>query len=178
MSEGIRDPLLPSSPLTAGESRLFFGASSTSRVLVHYWSHFDSGEHQIHEMEITQLSHILDIIIESIQIFNLTHKTPSDFLLRMANGSGKPKTSMPAFDVGTNVMETGTTRFALCLKNFEKKQEFEAVGESSPLLNNPDNEPVAKKEEKKQNEESKISLQQSHQKAEKRRRFCCCFYSE
>ena len=178
MSEGISDPLLPSSPLTAGESRLFFGASSTSKVLIHYWSNFDSGEHQIHEMEITQLSHILDIIIESIQIFNLTHKAPSDFLLRMANGSGKPKTSMPAFDVGTNVIESGTTRFALCLKTIEKKENFEVLGESSPLLSNPAGQTLVKHEEKKQKEETKTNLQQSHQKSEKRRRFCCCFYSE
>ncbi len=175
MSKELSDSLLPSSPLTAGESKLFFGVSSTSKVVVHYWSNFDSGDHLIHEMEVTQMSHILDIIVDSIQNFDLTRKSPNDYLLRMANSSGKPKTSMPAFDVGINAIETGTTRFALCFKGGEKKEEFETVGESSPLLP-PD--PLPQKEKKEVKEKAKEPRESLQQSGKQRRRFCCCFYTE
>jgi hypothetical protein len=179
MSKELSESLLPSSPLTAGESKLFFGVSSTSKVVIHYWSNFDSGDHLIHEMEVTQMSHILDIIVDSIQKFNLAIKNPSEYQLRMANGSGKPKTSMPAFDVAINALETGTTRFALCLKKVEKKEEFETVGESSPLLPRDDPQVKEKKEDGHKNQEKVEAPRQSLQQSGKpRRRFCCCFYTE
>ena len=120
----------------------------------------------MHEMDISHNSCILDVILESIAQFELQHKNPSDYCLRMANGSGKPKTSMPAFDLGQNVLETRNTRFALCFKKVEKQETFVQVEETSPLLKN---------EEKKVEEKRIQNLQQD---GKKRRKFCCCFYSE
>lgn len=165
MSDEFKEPLLPSSPLTPGETKLFFGSDS-SRIIIHYWSDFDSGDHQMHEMDISHNSRILDVILEAINQFELEHKNLSDYSLRMANGSGKPKTSMPAFDLGQNALETRITRFALCYKRIEKQETFVQVEETSPVL----------KSEEKRVEEKRVQTLQQDEK--KRRKFCCCFYSD
>lgn len=120
----------------------------------------------MHEMDVSHTSRVLDIVLESIGQFELEHKNVADYSLRMANGSGKPKMSMPAFDIGQNVLETKITRFALCVKKVEKQEVFVKVEDSSPLLKN---------EEKKQEEKKVENLQQD---GKRRNKFCCCFYSE
>lgn len=173
MSKENQEPLLPKSPPSPVQEIKWLesGTSNTKIVIIHHWSEYDQGSHKIHEIEIQNSHRVLDIIILSAQQFYPGTTDPSMFSLRIANASGKPKTSMPVLDVGQGIFDTGIVRFALCSKVLDSKRSelFENFEAASPTetVENPKivGAPIN-------------HLEQHEKKPSTRKRICCCFYSE
>ena len=175
MSKEYNESLLPKSPPSPLKDNkwLDVASSNTKKIIIHYWSEYDEGLHKFHEIEITNTHRVLDVIILSIQQFEPSAIDPGQFYLRIADKSGKPKTSMPTLDVGQGIFDIGIVRFALCSKLLDarRSEKFEKFEDQSPteikeppafLTNQSDNKVV--------------TLEQRGKSG--RRKICCCFYSE
>jgi hypothetical protein len=171
MSKEKQEPLLGKSPPKEFESK--WGESrNTKTIMVHHWSEYDQGVHKFHEIEINNGLRVLDIIILSIQQFYPSETDPSQFFIRLADKSGKPKTSMPVLDVGQTIYDTGMVRFALCSKqqDVRKSEKFEKFEDNPASPKESPNTSAAT------NKTSNILEQ--HQKRTVKKKFCCCFNSE
>ena len=166
--------MLPKSPPSPVHDNRWLEASNLNSkiVIIHHWSEYDQGSHTIHEIEIQQTHRVLDVIMLSVQQFYPQGTDPSMFSLRIADKSGKPKTSMPVLDISQGIFDTGIVRFALCNKALDSRrsEKFEKFEEPSPteIKEPPKTVTVTS---------STANLEQHTQKSTKKR-ICCCFYSE
>jgi hypothetical protein len=167
MLKEIQEPILPKSP-PSPPSPLYRGgldpvSSYTKLVVVHFWSEYDTGIHKMHQIEITSSDRVLDAIMLSIEKFYPQGADPRNFCLRLADKSGKPKTSMPVLDVNQIIMQIGVVRFVLCSKTQDVKRS-EKFDEFNDL---PNNEQVGIKGSIEQNTIGTF-----------KKRICCCFSSD
>lgn len=179
MSKEIQEPILPKSPPSPPSPLYRVGldpvSSDTKIVVVHYWSEYDTGNHKIHEIEITSSNRVLDAIILSIEQFYPQGADPRNFYLRLADKSGKPKTSMPVLDVNQSIMQIGVVRFALCSKIQDVKRS-EKFDEFNDLPNN-EQEPPKVLGKNENDTGFKGSIEQNTSGTFKKR-ICCCFSSD
>ncbi|OMJ74603.1 hypothetical protein SteCoe_26421 [Stentor coeruleus] len=100
---------------------------------------------------------------------------PGSFYLRLADKSGKPKTSMPVLDVNQSIMQIGVVRFALCSKIQDVKRS-EKFDEFNDLANNHQEPPkvLGRNENDKEIQES---IKQNTSGTFKKK-ICCCFSSD
>ena len=175
MSKENKEPLLPKSPPSPVMDNKWLGVveTNTNIVIIHHWSEYDQGTHKIHEIEISNFHRVLDIIIQSIHQFYPDQTDPNQFSLRIADKSGKPKTSMPVLDIGQMIYDTGIVRFALCNKSLDirKSEKFEKLDDTPA-----DKEPP-KTIQNVLTEPTKTNLEQRGKKNPKKK-ICCCFYSD
>lgn len=172
----MQEPLLPMSPPSPMKGvGLEFGVSNTKFIVVHHWSEYDMGVHKIHEIEISGSNRVLDVIMLSVTQFYALGTDPSNFNLRIADKSGKPKTSMPVLDINQDIMQFDIVRFALCNKEQDSKRsgKFDKYEPITP----PANEPP-------KNIKTPDKIKGSPQSMEQRtsikikKKICCCFTSD
>ncbi|OMJ80311.1 hypothetical protein SteCoe_19465 [Stentor coeruleus] len=170
------EPLLPMSPPSPLKGvGLDLGSSNTKIIVVHHWSEYDEGTHKIHEIEITGSNRVLDVIMLSVAQFYTSGADPSNFNLRLADKSGKPKTSMPVLDINQGIMQIGVVRFALCSKgqDVKRSEKFDKYEETTSSTSDPP-------KNVKITENIKGSPQSMEQRTSVKikKKICCCFTSD
>ena len=108
------------------------------KVIIHYWEEFDSGKHISFELEVgadNTIEDLINIMIKNINKSAKVQKNSSEFIVRIANKSGLPKTDLPMFEIKQKVQNVAFDRFVVCDKNLDDKvgmsnEEFQLIDEN------------------------------------------------
>ena len=135
------DKLLGGTP--PSESSLIPPEIHLQKVIVHYWTEYNTGKHIFIEIEAGPDFTVLDLMrsiqLEIIRKLEITQEIFS-YVVRIANKEGQPKIDIPIFETSQKVQNLGFVRFALCDAVLDQKarnsiEEVNCVTETEPSTN-------------------------------------------